>query len=175
VCYKKNFRWLFFNKKRSNTLIKKKIEFSLCIRKFRMEQLQSHIWLTASSYMVKYLWFPHILESSSSYMQLLHSEFPDIWGKIWFSLFMSVKNVDAAAPVADWPCPRPPWWSSASSSSSSASSSEASSPPATTAAADRSTNLIIFLFNPYFSVNISRGHYSLCRLCCRGHFSLWRT
>ncbi len=31
-----------------HTLIKKKIKFSSYIRKFRMEQLQSHIWLTAS-------------------------------------------------------------------------------------------------------------------------------
>jgi hypothetical protein len=37
------------------TLIKKKIKFSSYIRKFRVEQLQSHIWLTASSYMGKYL------------------------------------------------------------------------------------------------------------------------
>jgi hypothetical protein len=37
------------------TLIKKKIKFSSYKRKFRMEQLQSHIWLTASSY--KYLGF----------------------------------------------------------------------------------------------------------------------
>ncbi len=36
-------------------LIKKKIKFSSYIRKFRAEQLQSHIWLTASSYMGKYL------------------------------------------------------------------------------------------------------------------------
>jgi hypothetical protein len=60
---------------------KKKIKFSSYIRKFRVEQLQSHIWLTASSYMGKYLrflLFPHILGSPSSYMtlQLLHSEFP---------------------------------------------------------------------------------------------------
>ncbi len=34
---------------------KKEIKFSSYIRKFRMEQLQSHIWLTASSYMEKYL------------------------------------------------------------------------------------------------------------------------
>ncbi len=37
------------------TLIKKKIKFSSYIRKFRMAQLQSHIWLTASSYKYKYL------------------------------------------------------------------------------------------------------------------------
>ncbi len=36
-------------------LIKKKRKFSSDIRKFRMDQLQSHIWLTASSYRVKYL------------------------------------------------------------------------------------------------------------------------
>ncbi len=35
------------------TLIKKKIRFSSYIRKFRMEQLQSHIWLTISSYIRK--------------------------------------------------------------------------------------------------------------------------
>ncbi len=70
------------------TLIKKKIKFSSYIRKFRMEQLQSHIWLTASSYTV--WWnicaFPHILGSPSSYMtlRLLHSEFPYIWGKFVF-------------------------------------------------------------------------------------------
>jgi hypothetical protein len=34
---------------------KKKIKFSSCIRKFRMEQLQSHKRQTASSYMFKYL------------------------------------------------------------------------------------------------------------------------
>ncbi len=34
---------------------KKKIKFSSYIRKFKRERLQSHLWLTASSYMVKYL------------------------------------------------------------------------------------------------------------------------
>ncbi len=34
---------------------KKKRKFSSYIRKFRVDQLQSHIWLTASSYMGKYL------------------------------------------------------------------------------------------------------------------------
>ncbi len=38
-----------------STLIKKKIKFSSYIRKYRVELLQTHIWLTASSYMVKYL------------------------------------------------------------------------------------------------------------------------
>ncbi len=53
-----------------------------------MEQLQSHIWLTASS--GKYLRISsYILGSTSSYMtlQLLHSEFPYIWGKFDFLVF----------------------------------------------------------------------------------------
>ncbi len=37
------------------TLIKNKIKFSSYIRKFTLDRLQSHIWLTTSSYMVKYL------------------------------------------------------------------------------------------------------------------------
>jgi hypothetical protein len=37
------------------TLIKNKIKFSSFIRNFRMERLQSHIQLTASLYLVKYL------------------------------------------------------------------------------------------------------------------------
>ncbi len=59
-----------------------------------MEQLQSHLWLTASS---SCIWlnifaFPHIvyvLGSPSSYMtlQLLHSEFPYIWGKFDFLFY----------------------------------------------------------------------------------------
>jgi hypothetical protein len=40
---------------RQRALIKNKIKFSSKIRIFRMEQLQSHILLTASSYMGKYL------------------------------------------------------------------------------------------------------------------------
>ncbi len=57
-----------------------------------MEQLRSHIWLMASSYMD--IWgnictLPHILGSLSSYMtlQLLHSEFPYIWGKTDFLFY----------------------------------------------------------------------------------------
>ncbi len=51
-----------------STLIKKKIEFSSYIRKFRRELLQSLIWLTASSNMTKYL-------RISSYLEAL----PHIW------------------------------------------------------------------------------------------------
>ncbi len=64
-----------------HTLIKKKIKFSSYIRKFRMEQLQSHIWLTAPHMWGNICAFPHILGSPSSNMtlQLLHSEFPYIF------------------------------------------------------------------------------------------------
>ncbi len=60
----------------NKTLIKKKIKFSLHIRKFRMEQLQSHIWLTASSFdfATAPLWI-------SLYMR-----------EIWFS-FLSVNHL----------------------------------------------------------------------------------
>ncbi len=77
------------------TLIKKKIKFSSYIRKFRMEQLQSHMWLTASSYIygLNICAFPHILGSPSSYMTLqqLHSQFPDIWKKISFLFYQCSK------------------------------------------------------------------------------------
>ncbi len=39
----------------AGTLIKKEIKFSSYLRKFRRDRLQSHIWLTASSYMIKCL------------------------------------------------------------------------------------------------------------------------
>ncbi len=81
---------------KTSTLIKKKNKFSSYIRKFRIQQLQSHIWLTASSYTV---WgnHPQILGNPASYMtlQLLHSEFPYTvlyMKKIWFS-FLSVCTV----------------------------------------------------------------------------------
>jgi hypothetical protein len=76
------------------TLIKKKIKFSSYKREFRMEQLQSHIWLrlTASSYMGKYL-------RVSSYIRkhCLIYDFATapLWislymRKIWLSFFISV-------------------------------------------------------------------------------------
>ncbi len=53
-------------------LIKKKIKFSSYIRKFRVEQLLSHIWLTASSYIGKHLRISHSLpmlrSPTSSYL-----------------------------------------------------------------------------------------------------------
>ncbi len=63
-------------------LIKKKRRFSSYIRKFRRDRLQSHKWLTASSYMVKYL-------RISSYMRkpsfLIYDFATD---PIWISLCM---------------------------------------------------------------------------------------
>ncbi len=61
-------------------LTKKKIKFFSFIRKFRRDRVQSHIWLTASSCMVKYLSFSSytVLGSPSSNMTLrpIPSEFP---------------------------------------------------------------------------------------------------
>ncbi len=72
------------------------IIFFIIIMKFpkpwlRMDWLQSHIWLSASSYTV---WlnicaFPHILGSPSSYMTLqpITSEFPHILEKFLFLVY----------------------------------------------------------------------------------------
>ncbi len=51
-----------------HALTKKKIKLSSYIRKFRVEMLQSYIWLTASSYMRKYLRISsYIIGSPSSF------------------------------------------------------------------------------------------------------------
>jgi hypothetical protein len=75
------------------TLIKKKIRLSSYIRKFRMEQLQSHIWLTASSY----IWwnicaFPHILESLPHIWLCNCSilNFPSLWVKFYFIFYQCI-------------------------------------------------------------------------------------
>ncbi len=45
-----------------------------------MEQSQNHIWLTASSYMVKYLRISSYIRTPFLMtLQLIHSEFPYIW------------------------------------------------------------------------------------------------
>ncbi len=62
-------------------LIKKKIKFSSYIRKFRMEQLQSHLWLTASSYMGKYL-------RISSYIRKPFLIYDFATAPFWISLYM---------------------------------------------------------------------------------------
>jgi hypothetical protein len=64
-----------------NALIKKKIKFSSYIRKFRVEQLQSHIWLTASSYMGKYL-------RISSYIRKPFRIYDFATAPFWISLYM---------------------------------------------------------------------------------------
>ncbi len=60
---------------------KKKIQFSSYIRKFIMEQLQSHIWLTAFSYTSKYL-------RVSIYIRkpILINDF--VTAPFWISLYM---------------------------------------------------------------------------------------
>ncbi len=63
------------------TLIKKKIKFSSYIGKFRVEQLQSHIWLTASSYMGKYF-------RSSSYIRKPFLIYDFATAPLWISLYM---------------------------------------------------------------------------------------
>jgi hypothetical protein len=77
----------------ASTLIKKKTKLYSYIRKFRVEQLQSHTWLTASSLWGNISAFPHILGSPSSYMtlQLLHSKFPYIWGKFDFLFYQCIR------------------------------------------------------------------------------------
>ncbi len=69
------------------TLIKKKKTFSSYARKFRRDRVRSHRWLTASSYMTKYL-------RIFSYMTLhpIPSEFPYVWGKFSF-LFNSAPSL----------------------------------------------------------------------------------
>ncbi len=64
-----------------SALIKKKRKFSSYIRKFWRDLLQSHVWLTASSHMVKYL-------RISSYIRkpLLIYDFAT--DPIWISLYV---------------------------------------------------------------------------------------
>ncbi len=63
-------------------LMKKKRKFSSYKRKFRMEQLQSHIWLTASSYMGKYL-------RISSYIRKPFLIYDFATAPFWISLYMT--------------------------------------------------------------------------------------
>jgi hypothetical protein len=69
-----------FNLMGRHTLIKKKIKFSSFIRKFRVEQLQSH-WLTASSYMGKYL-------RISSYIRKPFLIYDFATAPLWISFYM---------------------------------------------------------------------------------------
>ncbi len=65
------------------------------IRKFRIDRVQSYIWLMASSYMVKYLRISHIWGRPPSYMtlQLLHSEISLYMRKILFHFFQWWRKV----------------------------------------------------------------------------------
>ncbi len=64
------------------TLLKKKRKFTSYIRKFRRDRVQSHVWLTGSPNMTKYL---HI----SSYIRKLFLIYDFAPGPFWISLFMS--------------------------------------------------------------------------------------
>ncbi len=72
----------------NGALIKKKIKISSYIRKFRMERLQSRIWLTASSYMGKYFRIssyirkPFLIHDFTTYPLLI----PLYMRKIFFSI-----------------------------------------------------------------------------------------
>ncbi len=63
------------------TLIKKKIKCSSYIGKFRMEQLQSHIWLRAPPYIGKYL-------RISSYIRKPFLIYDFATAPLWISLYM---------------------------------------------------------------------------------------
>jgi hypothetical protein len=67
------------------TLIKKKIKFSSYIRKLTMEQLQNHMWLTASSYIGKYL-------RISSYIRKSFLIYDFATAPLWISLYMWSKS-----------------------------------------------------------------------------------
>ncbi len=115
-CSKANFQYM-------PTLITKKRTVSSHIRKFRMEQLQSHIWLTASSYMVKYLCISSYISKHfliydfataplwiSSYMRKIWCSFLTVyyhacWGKQ--SLFCSfpVPDYTIRKSTSQWFCP----------------------------------------------------------------------
>ncbi len=62
-------------------LIKNNIKFSAYMRKFRMEQLQSHKWLTNSSYMGKYLCI-------SSYIRKPFLIYDFATAPLWISLYI---------------------------------------------------------------------------------------
>jgi hypothetical protein len=70
-----------------HTLIKKN-KFFLIYKEFRRDRLQIHKWLTASSYMVKYLRISSLgSHSSNMTLQPVPSEFPYIWGKFCYLFY----------------------------------------------------------------------------------------
>ncbi len=70
-------------------LIKKKIRFSSYIGKFRVDQLQSHIWLTASSYMGNNFRISSYIRKSFLIYDFASAPlwFPYIWGKFYFIFY----------------------------------------------------------------------------------------
>ncbi len=100
ICY-----WLPYTEKKENKI-------SSYIRKFRVEQLQSHIWGR-----LPYIWgnaqtFPHIQyeEAVVIYewmtLELRHSEFPCIWGKFDFLFYQCTYICCELAELddeVDWP------------------------------------------------------------------------
>ncbi len=77
-----------------STLIKKKRKFSsyTYIRKFRREQLPSHICLTASSYMTKYLRISSYIRKPFLIYDFTTApyEFLYIWGKFYFLFYRCI-------------------------------------------------------------------------------------
>jgi hypothetical protein len=82
------------------TLIKKKIKFSSYIRKLNRDRLQSHKWLTASSYIVKYLrissyiWKPLLIQYMT--LQPIPSESPYRYEENFVFFLISVLSMPAA-------------------------------------------------------------------------------
>ncbi len=62
------------------------IKFSSYVRKVRVEQLQSHIWLKASSVLIYGEISAYFLIYIHMTLQLLHSEFPYIW--LWYMIYL---------------------------------------------------------------------------------------
>jgi hypothetical protein len=77
------------------TLIKKKIKFS-SYNEIKRDRVQSHIWLTASSYMGKNLRISSYMRKVFLIYDPIPSEFPYIWGKFCF-LFFSVWLIISSA------------------------------------------------------------------------------
>ncbi len=71
---------------------KREIKFSSYIRKFRMEQLQSHIWLTASSCKGKYLSFSSYIRKPFLIYCFATAPFwiAYIWGKFYFLFYQCI-------------------------------------------------------------------------------------
>ncbi len=101
---------------------KRKSNFPHVERKFRVEQLQSHIWGRASLYMRKCANIsPYMRRPLVMTLQLLHSEFPYIWGKFdllfyhvtWLNVLkkLAISRLYTLC-VLNWEMPLITFWSS---------------------------------------------------------------